>query len=349
MRSALVPPLTTPMGAPAATLQARRELEKVNLQLASGRYADMGLELGGRSDVLVEARAQFALLEGLIDDAAISASRLQTVQLSLKTMVDGAQDLLDGLMPLKTGQMDPSVAAGQAAGNFAAMIAAVNTTSQGSYVFGGQNVGVAPLADYFADPPPPARVAVESAFIARFGFAPGDPAAAGITADQMADFIDNDLAPLFDDPAWGSDWSQATDEPMRTLVSLNDVVSVTASANDPAIRKLAMAYVMVAGLGIETMGEAARNVIADRAIATIGEAVAGLNETRGVVGVQEKRVADARDRLEIQKGWVEREIAGMEQVDLHEMAMRVNELQTRLEAAYTVSGRLQELTLLRYM
>jgi flagellar hook-associated protein 3 FlgL len=349
MKSALVPPLTTPTSAPAAMARARRELDEANLQLASGRHADIGLELGGRSNLLVEARSQRVLLEGLMDDAGIAASRLQTVQLSLEGMVEGAHEMLDALMPLRSGQMDPAVAAGQARGHLEDMLAAVNATSQGGHVFGGLNIAEAPLADYFAEPPPLSRQMVEDAFIARFGFPPGDPAAAGIGAADMEDFLTNDLAPLFESPAWEDAWSSATDETMKSLVSLNDVVSSTASANDPAIRKLAMAYVMVAGLGMESMGRAARDVVTDRAIATLGEAIAGLNEMQGITGVQEKRVADARDRLEIQIGWLDKEIAGMEQVDLHEMAMRINELQTRLEAAYAVSGRLQNLTLLNYM
>jgi len=349
MKSSLVPPLTTPTAAPAATAQARRELETANLELASGRHADMGLELGGRSSVLVEARSQRTLLEGLKDDAGIAASRLSTIQLSLESMVDGAHAMLDTLMPLRTGQMDPAVAAGQARGHFEAMIAAVNATSQGSFVFGGINVGEAPFADYFAEPPSAARQAVEDAFINRFGFPPGDPAAAGITEADMADFLDNEFAALFDSPQWETLWSTATDEPMKSLVSLNDVVPATASANDPAIRKLAMGYVMVAGLGIDSLGRAARDVVTERAVSTFGEAIAGLNETRGIVGVQEKRVADAQERLDVQIAWLDQEIVGMEQVDLHEVAARINELQTMLEASYAVTGRLQNLTLLNYM
>ncbi len=349
MKSSLVPPVTTSTGAPATTMQVRRDLETANLELASGRHADMGLALGGRASVLVEARAQRTLLEGLKDDAGIVASRLSAVQLSLANMVDGAHAMLGTLMPLRTGQMDPAVAAGQARGHFAAMIAAVNATSHGSFVFGGINVGEAPLADFFAEPPPAARQAVADAFVARFGFPPGDPAAAGISAADMADFLDNVLAPLFASPQWESLWSAATDETMKSLVSLNDVVSATASANDPAIRKLAMGYVMVAGLGLESLGRAARDVVAERAVRTFGEAIAGLNEMRGIVGVQEKRVADARERLDVQMAWLDQQITGMEQVDLHAVAMRINALQTMLEASYAVSGRLQNLTLLNYM
>ena len=349
MKSALVPPLTTPWSTPAATTTARRELEKANLQLATGKHADVGLVMGGRSDLLVDAHAQEVLLDGLLQDAVISENRLQVIQQSLQTITDDGHALVEALLPLRTGQAQPAVVAGQAKAALTAFTAALNATAAGSFIFGGQNLSEAPFADWFADPPSAARTAVENAFIARFGFPPGDPAAAGITAADMQDFLDNDLAPLFDPPNWNTLWSKATDEPMKTLISLNDVAPVTASANDPAIRKLAMAYVMVAGLGIETLGRAARDVVTDRAIEMINGAIAGINDLRGIIGVQEKRVSDAKDRLELQKGWLEKQIAGMEQVDMHEMAMRVTDLSNKLEASYAITGRLQNLTLLKYL
>ena len=74
------------------------------------------------------------------------------------------------------------------------------------------------MGDY-ADPASPAKLAVAAAFQARFGFAQGDPAASSISAADMQDFLDNDFAALFDDPAWSTNWSTASDEPLSTRIS----------------------------------------------------------------------------------------------------------------------------------
>ncbi len=349
MKSSLVPDLVTPFSTPAATTRVRRDLEKANLELASGRHADLGLELGGRSSVLVSARSQSALLEGLKTDAAISAGRLQVAQQSLELAGAGAQDLLKSLAPLKAGQVPPEQVSSHARMLLEEFTSAINATSQGSYVFGGKNITEQPLTEYFADPPSAARTAVENAFITRFGVPPSDPATVSISAADMADFLDNDFAALFTSPQWESLWSNATDDSLMALVSLDDVVPATASANNPAIRKLEMAYVMMAGLGIETLNAEAREEVVDRAMSAIGNGIAEVDRMRGDIGFREERVRRAQDRLELQQDLIDKEIVGMEQVDLHEVAARVNELSVQLETSYSVTGRLQNLTLLSFI
>jgi len=349
MKSSLVPDIVTPFSTPAATQRVRRELTKANLELASGTHMDLGLELGGRASAFVSASSQEVLLEGLLSDAAISAGRLRVIQLSLEMAADGAQSFLDSLMPLKSGQVPPAQVASHARELLEEFTSAINASSHGGHVFAGRNLTETPLADYFSEPPSAARTAVEDAFMARFGMMPSDAGTETISAGDMADFLDNAFAALFDSPQWESLWSTATDEGFAALISFTDTVEATASANNPAIRKLAMAYVMVAGLGIETLNAQAREEVVDRAIAAIGEGIAGIDRLRGEIGFREERVSRVVKRLELQQEFVGREIAGMEQVDLHEMAVRVNELSLQLETSYSVTGRLQQLTLLRFI
>ena len=349
MRSDLVPAISTPWATPAATVRARRDLEQANVEMSSGKYADVGLRMGARSVLLVEARTQSALLKGLSDAAATGAGRLEVVQQSLEQASGGAQTFLQTLAPLQSGQGDPAIAVAQAKNMLEEFTAAINATSHGSSVFGGQNISETPLAEYFSDPPSAARQAVDAAFLAKFGFTQDDPAAANITAAQMEDFIDNEFAGLFGDPDWGATWSSAGDEGMMTLVSLNDIVPVTASANNPAIRTFAKACVMVASLGTENLNASARAALAGKAMTATGEAISGFDRMRGEAGINQERVSRAAKRLEAQNTLVEKQIAGMEQVDLYEAANRVNALTTQLETAYALTGRLQNLTLLRYL
>ena len=349
MKSSLVPALVTPFATPAATAQVRRDLRQANQELASGRHADLGLTLAGRSAVLMEQRSEEALLEGLRSDIGISEGRLKVAQQSLAMITDGAQELLNNLAPLAAGQAPPEQVAAHAAGLLKEFTNAVNATSQGAYVFGGINIAEVPLADYFAEPAPAARTAVEGAFTARFGVPPGDPAAASISAADMADFLDNDFAALFASPQWETLFSSATDEGMRAPIGMNETVEATSSANNPAIRKLAMAYVMVAGLGIEALNAKARQELVNRAMQDIGDGIALADGLRGEIGFRQERLARASERLEAQGDLLRQSIADMEQVDLHAVAARVNDLSVRLETSYKLTARLQELTLLRFL
>jgi flagellar hook-associated protein 3 FlgL len=77
-------------------------------------------------------------------------------------------------------------------------------------------------------------------------------AAVNITPAAMNNFLDNAFATEFDDPAWGTNWSSASDQVMRSRISTTQTVDSSASANDKAFRKLAMAYTMLSGLDLET-------------------------------------------------------------------------------------------------
>ena len=52
------------------------------------------------------------------------------------------------------------------------LIADTNATSNGQYVFGGENSGVAPMADYFSSATSAAKSAIDTAFQSTFDFAP---------------------------------------------------------------------------------------------------------------------------------------------------------------------------------
>ncbi len=349
MRSSLVPPLTTPFSTPAATARIRREMNTAQVELASGRIADIGLKMGGRSSLLVSARSQEMLLFGLKTGAAIGAARLTGVQQSLELATSSAQELLKSLSPLLSGQTPPEQVSAHARSLLSEFATAVNATVQGSHVFGGKNMTEKPLTEYFSQPPSAARTAVENAFVARFGMPPADPAAAAITAAQMEDFLDNDFARLFASPQWENLWSKATDEGVKSLISLHEITPVTESANNPAIRKLAMAFVMVAGLGIESLNAETRQVIARRAMTETAGGIAQADRMKGEVGYRQERIARAQERLDVQHNMISKEIAGMERVDLNAVASRVNELSVRLETSYSLTGRLQKLTLLNYL
>ena len=77
------------------------------------------------------------------------------------------------------------------------LIADANTTSNGQYVFGGDNSGVAPMADYFSSTTSAAKSAIDAAFQSTFGFAPTSASASTISASDMQSFLSRTFANLF--------------------------------------------------------------------------------------------------------------------------------------------------------
>src|SRR6185503_17710087 len=156
----------------------------------------------------------------------------------------------------------------QAATGLAAFIDTANTASGGHFLFAGINSANQPVKDYATGGKP----AVGAAFFAAFGVTQSDPAVATITAAQMSTFIDTQFAALFADPAWGTDWSTAANQNLTQRISPSEKVQTSVNANDTAMRKLAMAYTMVADLGTTGLNADARNVLVAKATAIIGSA-----------------------------------------------------------------------------
>jgi hypothetical protein len=60
--------------------------------------------------------------------------------------------------------------------------------------------------------------------------------------------LNEPFASLFNDVGWTANGSRADDEPLRSMNTAGKTVAVPASASEPALRKLVMAYMMLADL-----------------------------------------------------------------------------------------------------
>jgi flagellar hook-associated protein 3 FlgL len=189
---------------------------------------------------------------------------------------------------------------------------------------------------------------VDAAFLAKFGVPQSDPSVDQIDAVDMIDFIDNEFADLFADPDWGTTWSSASDQVMRSRISTAQTLDTSISANEQAMRKLAMVYTMVSELGIDGLAEDTRGAILDKAVGMLSEAFSGLTTLGMDIGVKQNRVNDATERLQIQQSIVEQRVAVLEGVDPLEAKVKLDTLTTQIEMSYSLTARLLRLSILNY-
>jgi flagellar hook-associated protein 3 FlgL len=330
-------------------LKAQAELAKEQKEVASGRAADVGLALGGRTSQTVSLRQEHARLQSLIDSNGSVSARLDSTQQILGQLRDTAQAFLGTLIDARNGSSGPQIARAQAVGDLKSLIGSLNATQGGEYLFAGINTDVKPVTDYFEDPPAANKQAVDDAFAAYFGFDQSDPAVQNIAAADMQDFLDTQFAALFEGAAWSSNWSSASDQTIRSRISSAELIETSSTANQPAIRQLAMAYAMVADLGTENLDESAYQTLIDTAVKTAGKAIQGLTETQAQLGDSQNRVTKANDRMSVQMDIVATHIGALEGVDPYEASTRVNNLMTQIETAYALTSRVQQLSLLDYL
>jgi flagellar hook-associated protein 3 FlgL len=330
-------------------LKLQQRLLVAQKEVASGRHADVGATLGARTSESVALRQELSRLNIIIDTNSTVSSRLDVTQEALNGAAQTAQSLIDTLIASRSASSGPQIVKDAARAALSGLTDTLNTSFGGGHLFSGINTDERPITDYTATPTPANRQAVADAFVAEFGFTQSDPAVATISAAQIGNFIDSTFSALFEEPAWSSNWSNASDENIQSRISVFEVIDTSTNANEDAFRKLAKVYTMLSDLGLENMSSTAFEAVVDKALVFAGEGVQDVSLLRANLGTAEGRIASANTSMEAQIDILSNQINGLETVDRFDAAVRVNSLLTEVETAYALTARIQRLTLLNYL
>jgi len=323
-------------------------VQRLSIELSSGRKYDVGLDLGTRTGESVSLRAEFHFLDGIVDTNALTRSRLDVSQAAMGDMLADAQDFLSKLVALRENDSSSDIVKADAVGNLELLTSRLNTQLNGNFVFAGINSDQEPFADY-SDPASANKLAADAAFLTEFGIAQSSPGVSGITPAAMSTYLNGAFDAMFQDPAWGATWSTASSNVLVSRISASETVSSSVSANQQAFRDLAAAYTMMSDLGNENLDPGTWKTVVDKAIEKLGSGIAGVTSQMGKLGNVQEQVKLASDRLKVQTDILNRRINDLENVNLEETSVRLNTALTQLETTYAVTARMQGLSILNYL
>lgn len=330
-------------------MKVQVQLAEAQKEVITGRFADVGKEVGFKTGQSLSLRQEHTRLKTIIDTNSLVSSRLEATQASLQNIAESANAFLSQLLASNNSVLNAVVVQEQASSNLDAFVNTMNSTFSDGYLFAGVNTDVKPLTDYYDTPISASRQAVANAFLGDFGITQSDPAVPNITGPAMQTFLDTTFAGLFADPAWITDWSSASNQNVRNRISTNDLVETSVNANEDAFRKLAKVYTMVADLGTQNLGQQAYEAVINQAISDMSEAIQGVTDLQSRMGIAQQRVADSSKRLSIQVDILDTQVNAIEGVDPNEAATRVNELLTQIETSYALTARIMGLSILNYL
>ncbi|WP_377298454.1 flagellar hook-associated family protein [Rhizobium sp. SGZ-381] len=344
-----------------AMSKAQSDLVKANEEVTTGVHADMGVALGGSTSRSIDLSRDVMRIEGQLTTNSIAEQRLNSSEEALSKMADVSQKVLDSLAALTNSTStlgDARATITSAMDTFTDM---ANTSVTGEYLFSGTNTDVKPLTSYTAAGSPfQAAVDTELNF---YMSSNGIASVNTMTPAQMQGFL-TDLQSKFDgtttltDPPhtgmggqdfWSSFVSDASDTNMTTRISSTEVVATSTNANSTGFRNFMFASVVSSKFLTEQMPENVRSVVVDKSTAAIGKAISGINSQRSDIGLSSQRVKQADDTLEAQKTIIETHLNSLQGIDAYEASTRVTSLQALLEAAYTLTSRIQKLSLVNFL
>ncbi|MFN3890897.1 MAG: flagellar hook-associated family protein [Beijerinckiaceae bacterium] len=317
-------------------------------ELASGQVADVSRTLGSRAGQYIAIEARMKSLESIAEANALVGARLEAADLALEGLNTNMQRMQEILINTRNGSAPAYVAVEQTAQLISDMTTKLNSTFDGNYLFSGVNTQHPALKDIL-DPAGPAQTAIEASFVAAFGFGRNDPAVGAISPAAMSNWLENGFAALFDSPNWLANWSGASAEAGEVPIDENQRIKTGATMNEPALRKLTMAYIITSSLGADKVPAETLNLMVDKSIGLLGEATIGVNAIRATLGSASNKVEAATESMKKQKDLFALAAGQMVNKDPYELSLRISDLSARLEASFSVTARMKALSLVKYL
>jgi flagellar hook-associated protein 3 FlgL len=329
--------------------QAQSALATAMTEESTGQYANLGLQLGDQSGYELSLKEQVQQIQALTAGNGIVSMNLATAQSAFSTIATSAQSAASALAAWTPAAN--SGAALQTLGQSAlqGLIASANATSGDTFVFGGINSSVAPLANYSSTPASAAKTAVDQAFQATFGVLPTDPAAASISASQMQAFLSGPFAALFSGASWTSDWSAASGTNASAEIAPGQTVTTSANANVPPFQQLAQAYTMLSEFGGSQLSLTTQQTVASAASSLIATGQASLTNAQANLGAVQSSVTDANTAMSSSLTILQQQVDHLDNIDPNATAAQINSLTTQIQMAYELTSRLQQLNLAQYL
>lgn len=333
--------------------QAQNELLKSQQEVSTGFYADIGAELGSKTSTVVDLNRESLRLNSMISNNSIATQRLSASQEALKQIATAAEEMNNALITISGSSNSDTINTTimTVSNSLSTMTSMANQSANGEFLFAGINTDVQPIAEYTDTSA--AKTAFDTAFDAYFGFPPTDTAGTATIAatgtPSMEDFITTVLEPMFTGADWTTNWSSATDQAMTSRITQSETVQTSASANEDGFRYFALAAIVTKEL--MTIGAPANAVTTaiNKAIDYTGRAITGINSTRSELGLSQNRIEKADASLKVQVDIIETSLSSKIEVDAYEASTRVNSLLSMVEASYTLTSKIQALSLVNYL
>lgn len=327
----------------------QQQLVDAQKELATGRHADVGVTLGATTGVSISMRQDMDQIQAIQGSNNLVLNRLSASQSALDTLAKSTSNFLSSLITAQTAATSQDTLIQSAKAGMQTLQDQLNASLDGQYLFAGINSDVQPMEDFFGTPPSAGAQAITAAFTAKFGMSPDDPNVSSISPNDMSDFLNNEFADLFSDANWSSTWSAASDKPVSSRISRNQIIDTSVTADNGTFRSLGEAFAMISGLGFANLNSGTQQVIISKARDLTGDVTGGLTQVQSALGVTQQRVTDANSQIDSQVDFLTKSIDNLEQIDPAAVTTQLSQISTALQAAYSLTSQLNNLSILDYL
>lgn len=368
MKTSFISSLAMQNSMRSTILKAQLEMTDLTTELTTGKHADLGVALGANTARSLDLNRDVQRLTSIISVNSIATQRLEASQLALKNMSEAANEIQKVLVP-NTSAEEPTLSTvrNTITNAFNNFIGFANTSVNGEFLFSGINTDVKPVDDYFA-----ADSKLAKAYNDELNYymtnvvSPAVGDASQLTKDQVATFMSDmekkfngetkvtnpphaDLDVGTDYDFWTAFGSNSSDVNMTSRISQTEVVETSTNANSKGMRYFAFTAMTTMTFLQDNIAPEIREQVSMDAVNNIKSAIDGLNQQASKLGLSEERVSKANEALAAQKKIIETHLIDLEGIDTYEAKTRLDLLKSQIEIAYSLTARLQQMSLVNYL
>jgi flagellar hook-associated protein 3 FlgL len=165
----------------------------------------------------------------------------------------------------------------------------------------------------------------------------------------MTSFLNGQFSDLFSTTNWAANWSSASDTTMTNKISDSQTASTSVSANQDAFKQLTEAYTMVSSFAGQNLSTDTYQAVVSKAQSLVSSAINGLTDIQTSVGATQSAITSSNTQMSAQMTILDTQVGNLESTNAYNAATRVNNLQTQIETAYSLTSQLKQLSLVNYL
>ncbi|TDK50210.1 flagellin [Antarcticimicrobium luteum] len=338
--------------------RATEALQRAGQELATGVKADLFADLGPRAAIALTLRAREENTQTYITSNQLLDSKLEAMLASVDAVRGQANDVLKNTL---VNASRPSTGANalqsQARAALESTIASLNISYNGDHLFSGTASDRAPLTRW-EEANANTGLSPQQALLDIVGSGPTTLPEVEAMIDKIDAFFDSSNTadpdrnyeatffngtPLLDASGGASNRVSARIDEGQKLV-------YGVQANDQAFRDTLKGLAMLSVTDVSEIDDEAVYARWMEAVNNaLSDGIQGGLQSASAIGFNQQVVAVTQTQLNDMSLVQRTQISNYESVDPYEAATKVSNLETQLQASYSVTARLSQLTLLNYL
>ncbi|GAA6209903.1 flagellar hook-associated family protein [Cognatishimia sp. WU-CL00825] len=337
---------------------AQIALQRAGHELATGKRADLFGDMGSRAAIAFSMRTLEDNTQAYMLSNKLLDNKLQTMLDSIDGIRESVSDVTTTALLSKDEKSNSTfVLQTQARAAIEAILGGLNGSYNGEFMFGGTASNTPPL-NRWSEANAATGLSPEDVLSAVVGTGPTTAAEAASMAAELDQIFASshsgnpnyNFEATFYNGTPELDGSAQPNNRVVARVSQGQQLDYGVQANDQGIRDLLKGLSMLASVDVNAItDEAAYTAWMTTATDALAAGTQGMLDISSSIGFDQQIVERANDRLSDLSILQRTQIATIEDADPYEAATRVSNMETQLQASYTVSARLSGLSILNYL